>query len=47
LPAFEEPGNENKGVVQVDGRMVLSGLHAEMAGRRWRLPIAIAKTRPS
>ena len=37
IAAFEEPGNENKGVIQIDGRMV-ERLHAEMA----RPTVAIA-----
>jgi citrate lyase subunit beta/citryl-CoA lyase len=46
IAAFEEPGNENKGVVQVDGRMV-ERLHAEMARQTVAVADAIAKTRPS
>jgi citrate lyase subunit beta / citryl-CoA lyase len=43
IAAFEEPGNENKGVIQIDGRMV-ERLHAEMARRTVAIADAIAKT---
>ena len=46
IAAFEEPGNENKGVIQIDGRMV-ERLHAEMARRTVAIADAIAKTKPS
>jgi citrate lyase subunit beta/citryl-CoA lyase len=44
IAAFEEPGNENKGVIQIDGRMV-ERLHAEMARRTVAIADAIAKTK--
>ncbi len=46
IAAFEEPGNENKGVIQIDGRMV-ERLHAEMARRTVAIADAIAKTQPA
>jgi citrate lyase subunit beta/citryl-CoA lyase len=42
LAAFDLPENENKGVLQVDGRMV-ERLHAEMARRTVAIADAIAK----
>jgi citrate lyase subunit beta/citryl-CoA lyase len=42
LAAFDQPENENKGVLQVDGRMV-ERLHAEMARRTVAIADAIAK----
>ncbi len=42
IAAFEEPGNENKGVIQIDGRMV-ERLHAEMARRTVAIADAIEK----
>ncbi len=42
IAAFEEPGNENKGVIQIDGRMV-ERLHAEMARQTVAIADAIAK----
>jgi citrate lyase subunit beta / citryl-CoA lyase len=42
LAAFDLPENENKGVLQVDGRMV-ERLHAEMARRTVAVADAIAK----
>jgi citrate lyase subunit beta / citryl-CoA lyase len=42
LAAFDQPENENKGVLQVDGRMV-ERLHAEMARRMVAVADAIAK----
>jgi citrate lyase subunit beta/citryl-CoA lyase len=44
IAAFEEPGNENKGVIQIDGRMV-ERLHAEMAKQTVAIADAIAKRR--
>jgi len=44
IAAFEEPGNENKGVIQIDGRMV-ERLHAEMARQTVAIADAIAKTK--
>jgi citrate lyase subunit beta/citryl-CoA lyase len=42
LAAFDQPENENKGVLQVDGRMV-ERLHAEMARRTVAIADTIAK----
>ncbi len=42
IAAFEEPGNENKGVIQIDGRMV-ERLHAEMARHTVAIADAIEK----
>jgi citrate lyase subunit beta/citryl-CoA lyase len=42
IAAFDLPENENKGVLQVDGRMV-ERLHAEMARRTVAIADAIAK----
>jgi citrate lyase subunit beta/citryl-CoA lyase len=42
IAAFDQPGNENKGVIQVDGRMV-ERLHAEMARRTVAIADVIAK----
>ena len=36
IAAFDLPENKDKGVVQMDGRMV-ERMHAEMARRGWRL----------
>ena len=44
IAAFELPENRDKGVVQVDGRMV-ERLHAEMAQRTVAIADAIAKTK--
>jgi len=44
IAAFDLPKNENKGVLQVDGRMV-ERLHAEMARRPVTIADAIAKTK--
>jgi len=44
IAAFDLPKNENKGVLQVDGRMV-ERLHAEMARRTVTIADAIAKTK--
>jgi citrate lyase subunit beta / citryl-CoA lyase len=44
IAAFELPENENKGVIQIDGRMV-ERLHAEMARRTVAIADAIEKTR--
>jgi len=47
MAAFDLPENENKGVLQVDGRMV-ERLHAEMARRTVAIADAIAKkTQPA
>jgi citrate lyase subunit beta/citryl-CoA lyase len=46
IAAFELPENKDKGVVQIDGRMV-ERLHAEMAKRTVAIADAIAKTQPS
>jgi citrate lyase subunit beta/citryl-CoA lyase len=47
IAAFDLPENENKGVLQVDGRMV-ERLHAEMARRTVTIADAIAKrTQPA
>jgi citrate lyase subunit beta / citryl-CoA lyase len=43
LAAFDLPENANKGVIQIDGRMV-ERLHAEMARRTVAIADAIAKT---
>jgi citrate lyase subunit beta / citryl-CoA lyase len=42
IEAFDQPENENKGVIQIDGRMV-ERLHAEMARRTVAIADAIAK----
>jgi citrate lyase subunit beta/citryl-CoA lyase len=42
IAAFDLPENENKGVLQVDGRMV-ERLHAEMARRTVAIADVIAK----
>jgi citrate lyase subunit beta/citryl-CoA lyase len=42
IEAFDQPGNENKGVIQVDGRMV-ERLHADMARRTVDIADVIAK----
>jgi len=44
IAAFDLPENENKGVLQVDGRMV-ERLHAEMARRTVTIADAIAKAK--
>ena len=44
IAAFDLPKNENKGVLQVDGRMV-ERLHAEMARRTVTIADTIAKTK--
>ena len=44
IAAFDLPENDNKGVIQIDGRMV-ERLHAEMARRTVAIADAIAKTR--
>ena len=44
IAAFDLPENENKGVLQIDGRMV-ERLHAEMARRTVTIADAIAKTK--
>jgi citrate lyase subunit beta / citryl-CoA lyase len=44
IAAFELPENKDKGVVQIDGRMV-ERLHAEMAQRTVAIADAIAKTK--
>jgi citrate lyase subunit beta / citryl-CoA lyase len=44
IAAFDLPENENKGVIQIDGRMV-ERLHAEMARRTVTIAEAIAKSR--
>ncbi len=46
ITAFELPENKDKGVVQIDGRMV-ERLHAEMARRTVAIADAISKTQPS
>jgi citrate lyase subunit beta / citryl-CoA lyase len=43
IAVFDLPENENKGVIQIDGRMV-ERLHAEMARRTVTIADAIAKT---
>jgi citrate lyase subunit beta/citryl-CoA lyase len=43
IAAFDLPENENKGVIQIDGRMV-ERLHAEMARRTVAIADAIAKS---
>jgi citrate lyase subunit beta / citryl-CoA lyase len=43
IAAFDLPENENKGVIQIDGRMV-ERLHAEMARRTVTIADAIAKS---
>jgi citrate lyase subunit beta/citryl-CoA lyase len=42
IDAFDQPGNENKGVIQIDGRMV-ERLHADMARRTVGIADAIAQ----
>jgi citrate lyase subunit beta / citryl-CoA lyase len=42
IAVFDQPENENKGVIQIDGRMV-ERLHAEMARRTVAIADAIAK----
>jgi citrate lyase subunit beta/citryl-CoA lyase len=42
IAAFDLPENKNKGVVQIDGRMV-ERMHAEMARRTVAIADAIAK----
>jgi citrate lyase subunit beta/citryl-CoA lyase len=44
IAAFDLPENENKGVIQIDGRMV-ERLHADMARRTVAIADAIAKTK--
>ena len=44
IAAFDLPENENKGVLQIDGRMV-ERLHAEMARRTVTIADTIAKTK--
>ena len=44
IAAFELPENRDKGVVQIDGRMV-ERLHAEMAQRTVPIADAIAKAK--
>jgi citrate lyase subunit beta / citryl-CoA lyase len=46
IAAFELPENADKGVVQIDGRMV-ERLHAEMAKQTVAIADAIAKTQPA
>jgi citrate lyase subunit beta/citryl-CoA lyase len=46
IAAFELPENADKGVVQIDGRMV-ERLHAEMAKQTVAVADAIAKTQKS
>ncbi|HTH33863.1 MAG TPA: CoA ester lyase [Xanthobacteraceae bacterium] len=45
IAAFELPENKDKGVIQIDGRMV-ERLHAEMARRTVAIADAIEKARP-
>ena len=44
IAVFDQPENENKGVIQIDGRMV-ERLHAEMARRTVAIADAIERTR--
>ena len=46
IAAFDLPENENKGVLQIDGRMV-ERLHAEMARRVVAIDDAIKRTQPA
>ncbi|MGA2894339.1 MAG: CoA ester lyase [Xanthobacteraceae bacterium] len=46
IAAFDLPENENKGVIQLDGRMV-ERLHAEMARQTVAIADAIAKQKPA
>ena len=46
IAAFDLPENENKGVIQIDGRMV-ERLHAEMARRTVAIADAIEKQQRS
>ncbi len=46
IAAFALPENENKGVIQIDGRMV-ERLHAEMARRTVAIADAIAQKQPA
>jgi len=45
IAAFDQPENENKGVIQIDGRMV-ERLHADMARRTVAIADAIAQRQP-
>jgi citrate lyase subunit beta/citryl-CoA lyase len=46
IAAFDLPENDNKGVIQIDGRMV-ERLHAEMARRTVAIADAIAQRQPA
>jgi citrate lyase subunit beta/citryl-CoA lyase len=46
IAAFDLPENENKGVIQIDGRMV-ERLHADMARRTVAIADAIAQKQPA
>ncbi len=46
IAAFDQPENETKGVIQIDGRMV-ERLHADMARRTVAIADAIAQAQPS
>jgi citrate lyase subunit beta/citryl-CoA lyase len=46
IAAFDLPENDNKGVIQIDGRMV-ERLHADMARRTVAIADAIAKRNPA
>jgi citrate lyase subunit beta / citryl-CoA lyase len=46
IAAFDQPENENKGVIQVDGRMI-ERLHAEMARRTVAIADAVARRKQS
>jgi len=46
IAAFDLPENDNKGVIQIDGRMV-ERLHADMARRTVAIADAIAKRQPA
>ena len=46
IAAFDLPENDNKGVIQIDGRMV-ERLHSDMARRTVAIADAIAKRNPA
>ena len=46
IAAFDQPENKDKGVIQIDGRMV-ERLHAEMARRTVAIADAIAQAKPA
>jgi citrate lyase subunit beta/citryl-CoA lyase len=46
IAAFDQPENKDKGVIQIDGRMV-ERLHADMARQTVAIADAIAKRKPA